>query len=416
MGENADPSGLTALPSASLRAGCDDKSRQRRWWMERLLVRTKSDFTRSSQGAKAGCYGASLRPTGKNACPTWPARMPSHAVNKHGGSHGARRTGISAPHTGMSSRQAWMPVQHALHGFLKLLPGDEDEALVFQEFLEVGIADDVVVVLAPLRAPVGVVGGSALDFGVVVREVDDEFVGPGRQRGEHLLIGVEPLGLGNAWRDLENAIDDDRFGIDLGGRIELVDVDAGIGCLGEEDGQLVLGSEADVDGEKIGRGEKRAHVRVKMGEMNSGGLRFVDLGASFGFDVAHFRVGDNIFGKEWEISIAVEQAGTFWLRGNGTPTEGGPVGVQGEVDAEVGVGMRLSPGGDFGKLGTRHHDAGGGDPTFFHGFFDGGIYGVHHSEVVGVDDEQARVRGIAETLRGIGLGKESRGDEEECES
>ena len=36
MGENADPSGLTALPSASLRAGCDDKRRQRSW-IERFV-------------------------------------------------------------------------------------------------------------------------------------------------------------------------------------------------------------------------------------------------------------------------------------------------------------------------------------------------------------------------------------------
>ena len=83
--------------------------------------------------------------------------------------------------------------------FGKVFPRDKNETLVFQEFLKFGIADQVEVVLAPLRAPVRVIKGGALDFGVVVGEMNDELVGARGKRLQHFLVGVEPLRLWDAW-------------------------------------------------------------------------------------------------------------------------------------------------------------------------------------------------------------------------
>lgn len=63
------------------------------------------------------------------------------------------------------------------HTFSQICPGNEDEALVNKEFLKLEITDQIEVVLAPLRAPIGVIEGCALHFGVIMGEVDDELIG-----------------------------------------------------------------------------------------------------------------------------------------------------------------------------------------------------------------------------------------------
>ena len=57
--------------------------------------------------------------------------------------------------------------------FEEVAPGDQDETLVFQEILEVGALDQVEIVLTPLGAPIGMIESGALNFRVVVGEVDD---------------------------------------------------------------------------------------------------------------------------------------------------------------------------------------------------------------------------------------------------
>ena len=69
--------------------------------------------------------------------------------------------------------------------FGKVFPRDEDEVLVDQEFLEFRIADEVVIVLTPLRSPIGMIEGGSLDLGVVVGKVDDEMIVARRKRLEH---------------------------------------------------------------------------------------------------------------------------------------------------------------------------------------------------------------------------------------
>jgi len=60
--------------------------------------------------------------------------------------------------------------------------------------------------------------------------------------------------------------------------------------------------------------------------------------------------------------------------------------------------MRFGPLRDFGEPRARNEDAGGRDPVFIEGFEDGGVDGVHHAEIVGVNDEEARIGGVAEAL------------------
>lgn len=65
------------------------------------------------------------------------------------------------------------------------------------------------------------------------------------------------------------------------------------------------------------------------------------------------------------------------------------------MDAQVGVGVGLGPLNDFGEPWTGDENAGGSDPVIFEGFGGSAIDGVHHAEVVGVDDEEAGVGGVA---------------------
>jgi hypothetical protein len=98
------------------------------------------------------------------------------------------------------------------NGFGKILPRDKNEALVFQEFLEFGTADQVEIVLAPLRAPVGMIKGGALDFGVIVGEMNDELAGARREGLQHFLVRVEPLRLRDARANLNDAVEHDHPG------------------------------------------------------------------------------------------------------------------------------------------------------------------------------------------------------------
>src|ERR1700739_2294193 len=88
------------------------------------------------------------------------------------------------------------------------------------------------------------------------------------------------------------------------------------------------------------------------------------------------------------------------------------------MDAEAGVGMGFGPLRDFREPRAGNEDAGGSDPVIVEGFFGGGVHGVHHAEIVGMDDEEAGIGRIAEALResdgvagglGRGLLREERG-------
>lgn len=93
--------------------------------------------------------------------------------------------------------------------FGEIAPGDENETLVLQEFVEFGALDKVEIVLTPLGAPVRMVKGGALNLRVVVGEVNDQLIGAGRKRLEHFLVSVKPLRLGDAGHNFQESIEDD---------------------------------------------------------------------------------------------------------------------------------------------------------------------------------------------------------------
>ena len=76
------------------------------------------------------------------------------------------------------------------------------------------------------------------------------------------------------------------------------------------------------------------------------------------------------------------------------------------MDAEIGIGMRFDPARNLRKPRAGHQNARGGYPVLLERFFNGAVYGVRHSEVIGVNNEQTRIRRITEALRnGFGRGR-----------
>ena len=167
----------------------------------------------------------------------------------------------------------------------------------------------------------------------------------------------------------------------------------------QQGGEFVKFGGGEVHVDQIRGTDDGAHVGIEMGYANAECKSFINLGVHFGFDIGHFGVRDDVGSGEREISVGVEETGGFGLRGDGGPAITGPIGVESKVNAEVGVGMLFGPLCDFGKPRTGNKDAGGSNPVIFEGFFGGSIDGVHHAEIVGVDDEQTGIRGITETWR-----------------
>jgi hypothetical protein len=99
--------------------------------------------------------------------------------------------------------------------FGEVSPGNKDEALIFEKFLEFGALDEVEIVLTPLGAPIWMVKGGALNLRVVVGEVNNQLIGAGRERLEHFLVGVKPLRFGDAGQDLQHSIQDNGIGAEV---------------------------------------------------------------------------------------------------------------------------------------------------------------------------------------------------------
>ena len=57
--------------------------------------------------------------------------------------------------------------------------------------------------------------------------------------------------------------------------------------------------------------------------------------------------------------------------------------------------MRSGKVGNFRKPRARDHDAGGIDEAGFERLDGGGVHGMRYADVVGVNDEEPSIRGIA---------------------
>ena len=137
--------------------------------------------------------------------------------------------------------------------------------------------------------------------------------------------------------------------------------------------------------------------------MDSHGHGALDLGADFALDFIGFQSARGLRCVGPQISGGIEKARDFVFGFDWTPAIGFPLAGEGQVQAEVGVGMGFGVVGNFGEPRAGNHDAGGGDRLLVERVEAGGVLGVSDGEIVGVDDEEFRVGGIAEAF-GDGFG------------
>ena len=109
-------------------------------------------------------------------------------------------------------------------------------------------------------------------------------------------------------------------------------------------------------------------------------------------------MSDDVVSEEGKVAIGIEEAGAFGLRRDGGPTITGPLGVESKMDTEIGVGVSFGPLRDFRKPRAGDENTGGTDPMVFKGLLDGGIDGMHHAVIIGMNDEQPGIGGIAQAL------------------
>lgn len=85
---------------------------------------------------------------------------------------------------------------------------------------------------------------------------------------KHFLVGIEPLGIGDAGHDLDDVIENDG----AGGEVKLGEIEF-VAVLGmrEEDGKFVGAAGGEIDGNEIVGAEDSAHVRIEMREVDAGG-------------------------------------------------------------------------------------------------------------------------------------------------
>src|SRR5215831_10380149 len=97
-----------------------------------------------------------------------------------------------------------------------------------------------------------------------------------------------------------------------------------------------------------------------------------------------------------KIAIGVDDGRNFVARGDGSPAIVDAFTCEGEVKAEVSVGMRFRVVGNFRKPWAGDHEAAGIDSAGFEGLNGGGVHGMCNAEVVRVDDEEFCVARKAE--------------------
>ncbi len=79
------------------------------------------------------------------------------------------------------------------------------------------------------------------------------------------------------------------------------------------------------------------------------------------------------------------------------------------MQTQIGIGMSFGISCDFGNPGASHQNARRGDSVFVECVKTGRIDRVSDTKIVGVDDEEFRIGGVAEAFRDrLGLGRKKR--------
>jgi hypothetical protein len=129
--------------------------------------------------------------------------------------------------------------------------------------------------------------------------------------------------------------------------------------------------------------------------MNAHGDGVFDLRTDFALGLVGFDVLESGAGFGPEIAVGIEQARNFVFGFDRTPAVCLPFGGEGEVQAEIGVGLRLGIRGDLGQPGAGNHDAGGRGRLLVEGVETGRVFRVGDREVVGMDDKKLGIARVA---------------------
>ena len=144
---------------------------------------------------------------------------------------------------------------------------------------------------------------------------------------------------------------------------------------------------------------ERPHVRVEVCGPDAEGARPLDLRAYLGLDLAGVGVRGGFGFSRVEEAFGVEQSRHAVFRRHRPPAVELPLAGERQVEAEVCVRVGARVVGDFGEPGAGNHDAARSDQAGVESLLGRGVNRVGHAEVVGVDDEELRVRRVAEPLK-----------------
>ena len=236
---------------------------------------------------------------------------------------------------------------------------------------------------------------AAAHLGVVVAEMHDELVDAGRQRRQHLLVRLEPPLGRHARVDRQHAVEE-RIRLRSRGPRRLLP--AALAEPLDEQGQAVAPAQPAIDREQLRRLEQRPHVRVEVADADARRPRPLDLRPQLALHLA----GPGPLGHrgldEREVAVRIEQAAHPVPGAERSPAKAGPLAVERQVDSEVGIRVAARECGDFGEPRADHENARRCDPAVLERLERGAIDRVRHAEVVGVEDQEAGIGGMAEAL------------------
>jgi len=122
--------------------------------------------------------------------------------------------------------------------------------------------------------------------------------------------------------------------------------------------------------------------------VNSETYGALDLGADFTLGFLGLEVADRRKCFRPEVPGGIEEARNLVLGFHGPPPVCFPLAGQGQVQAQVGIGMCFRVGRDFGQPGARHDDARRSHRVLLQRVKAGGILGVRDGQIVGVNNQE----------------------------
>ncbi len=154
----------------------------------------------------------------------------------------------------------------------------------------------------------------------------------------------------------------------------------------DERRDAILDAERDVAVTPLGR-QRRAHVSVEMGDVETRGERPVELCTPLGLDGVGMGAFADLRDTGPEVAVLVGETGGSRRASDRTPSVAVVFGCQGEVDTDVEVFGTRCALGEVVEPGARHHDRTRCDRAERRQLDECLVGAVTESDVVGVDDD-----------------------------